>query len=385
MKRWKKIFLLFETICIVFLFTGCFNYREIERNTIVAGMAIDKGTGGYKYHMTFETLSLGGGKDQSAKSVLLASDGNTIFDCVRNSVTMADKKLYFSDSKVIIISKELAQEGIKPLLDFFLRDAEPRITMNMLVSDEDTAADILKVKVQTNEPVSYKISGMLEQTEKSQGHVLPTPLFQSYNILSSGSQDLTLPNVRVVKLGESSEPQVTTNIIFKGDKMAGYMPDDECLYYLILKNKIASGILLTGFKGLERDISLEIQKCSAKIEPTVDGNNVTMKIQIQMDASLGEEQNSNQKYTVGNGEFESIEKVADETIKEGTENLISDVQKNFGTDIFGFGTAINKNKYGEWEKISKDWGKIFPNVKCEVTADVKVLNSATAFPKGGEK
>ena len=383
MKRWKKFFLLFEAVLLVPLLNGCWNYKEIEKSTIVAGVAIDKGTGGYKYHLTYETLSLTGGKDQSIKPVLLESDGDSIFDAIRKTVTMADKKLYFSDCKIVIVSKEIAKEGVAPLFDFFLRDAEPRIRLLFAVSDEDTASDILNIQLKTNEPVSYKISGMLEQSKDVLGYVLPIPLYKMYNILNSKSQALTMPDIRVAKVLDDTEPLLATNVIFHQDKMIGYMPEDECLYYLILANKVSSGILLTGVKSGEKDIALEIVRCSTKMEPVVNGNNITMKIQIQMDANIGETNDKNENYTVGNGEFRITEEAASKTVKEGTEKLILDMQKNYGADVFGFGAKINQDKYDDWERISQNWDRIFPNVKCEISADVKIINSATALPKGG--
>lgn len=383
MKRWKKLFLLLETVLVMSLFTGCWNYTEIEKDTIVAGVAIDKGTNGFKYHVTYEVLSLSGGKDQSINSVLLQSDGDTVFDAIRKTVAMADKKLYFSDCKIIIVSKEIAKEGIEPLLDFFLRDQEPRITLSFAVSDEDTAAKILDIQLKTKEAVSYKINGMLEESERVSGHILSIPLYQMYNILSSKSEDLTLPDIRVADVEGDQEPQLATNVIFRQDKMVGYMPEDECLYYLMLKNKIHSGILVTSVKPGDKDISLEIFKCSTKMQPVVSGTNVIMKIQIQVAADIAEENNSKEVYTVGNGEFRMLEEAASRTVKEGAEKLILDTQKNYGADIFGFGAKIDQDDYDDWEKIQSNWDNIFPNVKCDVTADVKILNSATALPKGG--
>ena len=383
MTRWKKLFVLLEATAILFLFSGCWNYKEIEKNTIVAGVAIDPGTNGYKYHVTYETLSLTGGKDQTIKSSLLESNGNTIFDAVRQTVTMSDKKLYFSDCKVVIVSKEIAKEGIGPLLDFFLRDHEPRISLLFAVSDENTAAEILNIQLKTEEPVSYKISSMLEQSQDVLGQVLSYPLYQIYNVLTSQSQELTLPDIRVVKVFENKEPELGTNVIFRQDKMIGIMPENECLYYLMLKNQLKSGLLLTSVSPGQKDISLEIMKCSTKLQPVISGNHVTMKIQINIDADIGEENNQKDNYTAGNGEFRAIEKAASKEVQEQTESVINDIQKNYGTDIFGFGTEIHQNRYDDWKRLEPNWDKIFPTVTSEVSADVKLLNSSTALVKGG--
>lgn len=383
MRQCKKLFLVLETVLLLTVLSGCWNYEEIEKDTIVAGIAIDKGTGGYKYHLTYEVLSLLGGKDQSIKPVLFASDGNSISDAIRNAVTMSDKKLYFSDCKIIVVSKAIAEEGITPLLDFLLRDAEPRITLLLAVSDENTAADIFNIQLKTNEPVSYKITGLLQQSKDVLGHVQSVPLYQVYNILNSDSQALTLPNVRIVKVEGDTEPQSTTNLVFRGDKIAGPMPVEECLYYLILKNKVSSGIIMTGTVPGKKNIALEILNSRTELTPVVSGNHVTMKIQVKINADISEENDANKIYSVGNGEFRLIEAAASKTVTEGVQNVILDMQKNFGADVFGFGLKINQEKYDDWEKIAPDWSRIFPDMKCDISTDVKIINSATALPKDG--
>lgn len=384
MKGWKKLFLLLEVVLAGLLFTGCFNYHEIETGTIVAGAAIDRGQGGHKYRMTFETLSMSNAKDQATKSVLLESDGDTVFDCLRNAAGITDKKLYFSDCKVVIVSEDLAREGIRPVLDFFIRDHEPRITQRLVVSGEKTAADILKAKLGTEEAVSYHLAGALQENQKVQGHILPYSLYQIYNQVSSQSTAFTLPAVRVIQMQDHSALQMETNAIFQQDKMIGYMPKEECIYYMMLKNVIQSGILLTGTQPGEKNIALDIKKESSEIKPEVSGNSVTMNIQIQLGVNIEEENDSNKKFTVGNGEFRMTEEAASKTVKKGVENVIQDLQKNYGADIFGFADTIYQQKPNDWKRISKNWSSIFPNVKCNVAADVKIYSSGTIVPKGGE-
>lgn len=76
---------------------------------MVAGFSIDKGETGSGYHMTFEVLdeSGGGGNGGSGspsalRSTLIESDGDTIFDAVRNALKKSDKKLYFGECKAVI-------------------------------------------------------------------------------------------------------------------------------------------------------------------------------------------------------------------------------------------------------------------------------------------
>lgn len=384
MKPWKKIVLALEMVLALSLLTGCWNYHEVENYTIIAGLAIDKGTGGHKYHLTFECISLMGGKDTPPQPVLIEADGNTIFDAVRGTIAMTDKKLYFSDCKVVVLSKEIAKGGIKPLMDFLLRDSEPRLTLNFLVSDAPTAAEVFKPKLATQQPVSYQIAGML-QSQDALGHVLAVPLYQMYDILGCSEtcdESLTLPNIRVVKTAGGEMVQTSNNVVFHQDKMVGSLPEEDGLYYLMLRNKLNGGLIVTGPDG-EKDIALEILKSSSSIQPEVSGTNVTMKVTIQVDAALAEENTDSLQYDLASKKFQRVEEMGAETIEQKVKKLVADDQKNWGADIFGFGKKIYEDKYPDWKVLSPRWDKIFPKVKCEVRADVRIKNSAVAYPKEG--
>lgn len=383
MKNGKRLFLFFITVCLtMFLCTGCWNYQEIEQSTIVAGIAIDKGRNGYKYHITYEVLYFSARNDQSIQSSLIETDGNSIFDTLRKGVTLSDQKLYLSGCKLIILSKEIAQDGVMQLIDFFLRDAEPRITSLFAVSEEETAAKILNIPLKENEAVSYKIYGMLDKSQSILGHILSVPIYQMYNAITSVSHALTLPNIRLVEIAQEPQPQLFTNAIFKQDKLVGNMNEEENLYYLILKNKIQSGLLLTEIPGKSKTITLEILDCTSKIKPVINGDNVTMEIKIIMNTALGED-NSQEKYKIKTGELKKIEEAASKTVEKGVMDLISDMQDNYNADVFGFGTKINQDKYEYWKKISDNWDSVFPDLKCKITADIRIFDSATTLPKGG--
>ena len=112
------------------LLTGCWDYQEIENLFLVNGVAIDEGKNGSGYHLTFDTIDItvGKGKTESpVKSKLIETNGNTVFDAMRNTIKISGKKLYFADCRIIVISNQIASKGIAPVLDLFNRQTEIRI------------------------------------------------------------------------------------------------------------------------------------------------------------------------------------------------------------------------------------------------------------------
>src|SRR5512138_1425561 len=180
MKTVRRILILLLTVNMIFL-SGCWNYRELDNMLMVAGMALDTGKEGFKYHATFELLDLSQGKTGSK---LLETEGDSLFECARNAIGKTKKKLFFSHCKLVVISNQLASEGVAPLFDFLMRDSEPRINLDIIVSKENTAGDILQQKPVTDQLVSIEISDQLKQNTASLGEAPNVKLYQANNMLA---------------------------------------------------------------------------------------------------------------------------------------------------------------------------------------------------------
>jgi spore germination protein KC len=157
-------------IAAVFLTAGCWNYRELNTMMIVAGIAFDKGDNGKGYHLSYETLDVSGEsgeKQPSIKSLLIESDGETVFDAARNALKRSDKKLYFGACEAVIISDAMAREGIAGLLDWLARDAEPRNTIDIYIAREKTAKEVIMQKSLTDPITSVTIKAALGEMETS--------------------------------------------------------------------------------------------------------------------------------------------------------------------------------------------------------------------------
>lgn len=376
-----KRFCILLTVLFMFTLTGCWNYREIESLNIVSGVAIDQGENGYKYHLTIQYVNLSGGSSSksSPKPVLVDSDGNTIFDAVRNLILQSQKKFYFSDCKIAIISHQLADEGIVPLLDWFTKDQEPRITIDLLVSREEKASDILKQKEGSDEISAFSINQMIENSPKYIGKSPDVAIYQADNLIYGQGISLVLPAIKMEQTGDEKKPEMAGTAVFKGDKLLGFLDDTDSQFMLFVQNKLKGGILLTNVVTQEDRVSLEIEKSKTSISHEMTDGQPLMKIKIKVDAVLAEENYDDN--VVSQFGLEEVQKCAAKAIEEGVSGIINKVQTQYDSDIFGFGKNIYQKNPRYWKTVSSDWDSIFPDLNCQITADVKILNTAIANPK----
>ena len=158
----KKRLLLLPWIMMIALFsTSCWNYKDVENLGVVAGCAIDK-TGEGHYTLTVEMINMVvKGRESQPESVILETEGETILDAIRNSISISSPKLYWSHATCLILGQDVASEGIKEILDIIFRDEELRVGIHLFVSEGKTAKELFDAKVLTAVIKSFEIDKVL--------------------------------------------------------------------------------------------------------------------------------------------------------------------------------------------------------------------------------
>lgn len=85
-----------------------------------------------------------GAKVASAKSWVLTSTGDTIFDIERSLAIREGRQDFYGHLKIIIISEEVAREGIEPVIDFFSRRREVQQNIQLAIANGE-AREVLSV------------------------------------------------------------------------------------------------------------------------------------------------------------------------------------------------------------------------------------------------
>ena len=369
MKNKLKIIIVFLLIINMSLFTGCWDYREVDHLAIVSGIAVDKSTDGKNYLVSFEVIKIAsGGNDSETTTELIKYEGKTIFEAARNAIVSTSKKLYFSHAKVLIISSEVAKDGTVNVIDFFTRQVETRRDIGVYISKGKNAYDILEQK----NPLSDILSLSLDEMQASGIALAKSPTVVLWNYISDLSSEgicAVLPTISINTQNDKPVPQINGTAIFKKDKLIGYLNGDETNTMLYIQKKSPKGLVV--IENLK--ISMEIKKNKIEIKPKVTNGKVLMHISIKMEVEIGEN-GSSVEYTKENNRIILEENVAN-LLRSNIMNLVKKVQNDYNSDIFGFGETIKKEMPNEWRKMSNDWDNLFKQVDVEVEADIKIENT----------
>lgn len=388
-------------LCIIFTFllSGCWSYIGLDEISMVSGLAVDKDNQSNHFKLSIEIFDLSAStKEKGPKTKIIETKGITIFDAVRNAKKKLSNKLYFGHAKIIVLSEDIAKkEDLINLVDLFIRDKETRENVYVVISQEKTASDILKVQGIDQSNISQALNNIVSNDSKVTSSTAPLELYGIYNILNYPGISATLPafhNVESeeekkneqqdkVKSQEKDQEQSEENkncelngtAVFKNQRLVGYLSPEESKYFLFITDGIKGGVLPISSTGnTDIDSSLEIFHNKTNLSYEKKNGKLIIKVKIKTKVVLGEVMEMS--IELNEEDIKKMEKQSSELLKKQMQNLIKKVQKEYNSDIFGFGNMIYRKNPKLWAQLSDQWDNIFPTLEVEVEPKVEIINTA---------
>jgi spore germination protein KC len=377
MKKIKLVMITFIIIMCPIILSGCWNYVEIDNFAIVAGIAIDKDITTNKYIITSEIIATQmSGASSIINSELYRSEGDSIFDAVRNTIKKTGLKLFWSDAKVLIISKSIAMEGVIPVIDWFNRSSDTRPDMWVLISKENSASDILKSKVKLNGVTSFLLNETMKSGDESLSKFADSRVWTFIDEISSIGKSGTIATVVTELNNGDIFPVVSGSAVFSSDKLVGYLNENETLYMNMIRNRLKGGlIVLQNVSGTGTNISLEIHGNKTKLTPFYTNGTASLIIDIYPITSLEEVQGT--KDFIEEKNLKILQSEAENKIESAIQSLISKFQKDYHSDVIGFGKVFEEEKPKVSKAFKKNGEDIFSNLKTEVNVHIQIMDSST--------
>lgn len=365
----SKILILFILIVSPLMLCGCWDYTEMNDVKYVAGFALDKERN--EYILTSEVLEASISAN-TIKSNIVQSRGKTIHSALRDAIKKTGKMLQLSHTKVVIVSEEIAEEGIVPAIDLINRDVEVRNDMWILVSGMNTASEVLTKGKIDDEIISYELADAIKSSNKT-GKYNSIEVFKFISDLSNKGIDATTPMVKTVKQESKVYFQVFGTAVFKQDKMIGKLNEGDTVILQILRDKKPIFIIPIELQN-RGSLSLEIMNINRKVKVKRENDKISMNMYINMDVALSELAEEEVNY-ISKENREKLKKQVEEYIDKNANELIQKLQKEYKSDIVGFGDLIRKDVPKEWRKIGNGWKDKYQDTDIKVYANVNIKYS----------
>lgn len=371
------------------LLTGCWDRRELNELAISMAMGIDKVENEYRVTaqvvIPFE-VSMKGGSARTSVTLFEAS-GVTVYEAIRKMTKISPRKIYPGHLRILVLGEELAREGIGESLDLIERDWEIRSDFYVVVARNHSAAEILNVTTPLEKIPANKMFNTLKTSEKSWAASKGFTLDELIADLTSDGTEAVLTGIEVKGNKEKGASNGNVDMItpaaliqfdhlavFKNDKLVGWLNERETRGYNAVTNAVKSTVASipcpTGGKAtievneFNSDVIgyMKNGKPEVDIHSTVVGNvgAVECKIDLTKPETLAE-----------------LEKIYTQTAKKIIKEAIETAQKEYKSDIFGFGDAFHRSNPKDWRKLKEQWDETFPDVTVNVNVDMKIRGIGT--------
>lgn len=369
----------------MFLFTGCFDYKELDDLSIVTAVAIDKVESGYEisYSIANAKKAQVSSKEGESQTTVFSGVGPTLSEAMREIDLKNPRSTYLGHVSVIVMSSDIAKEGVFKVVDLFMRDPESRKKFFFLITKDQKAKDVVKVlspleafpsqnivinlqNSSTNQSISTNIG--YSQFVRSVLRPGINPVLPSIIISGDSEEGANMANL------ENSEPKTYIELsnlgIFKNDKLVGFAKREESRGINIINGNAKNVIVTTKCDGTNF-ANANITNIHVDRDYQLDKNQPSVNIKVSAEGSL---QEINCAYNLLQPkELNKLTKKFESSLQDMLQSAISIAQNEYKSDIFGFGLYFYRHHPNYFKNVQNLWDDdIFPYMKVNFDVSLKL-------------
>lgn len=382
----KKVIVLL--IIVSFTFMGCWDSVETEELGLVKVIGLGKGKNDdvrviiqeipHEKRTTSNQGASGGGKNSFH---LYSSTGTTISEAIQSMSASEHHKLYFAHTKVVVLDEALvSSKGIKPVIDFFERNPELRLSTWILIAPMKQFDEILTKNV----GIGLDTGGILDETihnKKEKSFLAISNLGSFIELFNKSGSEAYAAGVNTTAKDSLNETiksnqkfYVRDTAVFKDDKMIGWLTEKEYKGFSWVNGYSKGAIINIPFG--DEVISLRIVRVKSKLEPIIDDGKMKININVKILSNIEESQAN---YNFMNEDIiKKAEELQNQKIKS---EIIAALEKSrrLGSDVFGIGNYFNMKYPGFWKKVESNWNSYYPEVNVNINVDSTIKNIGNIY------
>lgn len=406
----KKLSLLMISILICFTLTSCYDAREIDDEVYAIALGIDKGsTNAFRISIQYPNYKGQGGggskeekgSGQQESSNVSTIEAPTILEGINMFGMAIPRRVSLMHIKVLVISEDLAREGVSKIVAPLERYNETRNTMNVIVS-RGSAESILKENtIYIGSSLSKAIELIIQQSYYSNYfhraefldlyrdirslYSQPIAIYAGVNDFNKITQN-SQPSALIVGKGYLPGELARRGVkkldlagvaVFKKDKMVGSLDSNEFAYYQMIIGEFTGRIMSIQDKNSPGDaIVLNLKNSRPpSIKATMNNDKPTIDILIKLEGNIEAIQSGFNYEQIGT--IEDLNREIENHVLEGMQKTIKKTQEELQSDIFGFGRQIagHFTTIQEWENYN--WPDRYPEAAVNVKVDVNIRRTGT--------
>lgn len=372
----KKIFIIF----IVLILSGCYNYKELNEIAIVSSVSIDKKDD--KYLVNAQVMNAKPSQEsESSQVIVYNSTGNTINEALRNMIMKSSRKLYGGHLSKLVISEEVAKEGIINVIDMFQRLTEVRNEFTITVAKDIDASDVIKVMtIPETVPAEY-VKTSIQSADITSALTYSTKLdeFISYYLKKDIDPVVSVIEVKnYEKEGTTTDNTTTTtptsqlilgNVAITNEgKLEDYLTKNETIGYNYIRDQIQEVIIpvkcddqyYASASVLKNETKTDVKKIDNKYQITFNVRSKAVITEYNCSDDLTKEST-----------IRELEKKAEKKIKKYMMDAINKQKETKGKFL-----GLERTIYLDYPEYNNEEYDIKLNIELELNRKGETRNSS---------
>lgn len=368
-------------ICILLctcLLTGCWDVEEVDEIYLPFGIGIDQTEemkDGIKvtfFGPTFEPKS-------KEDSVTLKGIGHTLASANQEIQDKFHHEINIGHVKTVIVSEDLAKEGISDYLEQLGRNPKTKESLRLIVC-KDPAEDALSLNLESTPYVTDIIEKSIRLHFQDMS-IPPGTLRTFFNTLSQEGIEPSLPYLELEKSQDGTPVGVLVGkiAVFQDDRMIGVLPNHQALGYSILMGNAIHHLYTTPIQSIGKETNkddeigyatMRIRSIKTKITPYINNEEPSFTVELKIKGDLIEKLPPTEENMFENKNIEKLQEKFASSYSTLIQNMLKTIQKEYKTDIIGFGRILRSKKPEYFEE--ERWKEQFPDVKINIDIDVRI-------------
>lgn len=374
-------------VLAIFLFPllllgGCWSSLELNERAFARMLIVDKAEDGVELTLVFPLTNRlipataeGTGQQEGKAFSYISQTGIDIGQAYRNIQVNLTRKINFGQTRVIVIGRELAEEGVESVLEFIGRNA-PFYLNSKLYITSGRAHDVAKIATVSERFPSEVLAKFSEL------HMTIDTSSKDVMAANFNGGDIMIPLLQLEKKRIESEREKeqlwvhsTGAAILKAGKMVDTLNMKEMRGGLWILGKLKDAEITVQSPTDRRHVSFLIRNTHTRTKPELSRGRMAIRIEANADASVISSESN-----IDLADPKMLKMVETSLNHEIYRRMMSAIAKtrNAKSDAFNFGSCIDWFYPREWQRIKPHWREIYADsLAFRVQPDVKIRQVGT--------
>lgn len=356
----KKRLLSWLAACL--LLTGCSGLptaREMGDMALLRTLGVDPSPAGVA--VTGSTGPRARGiQGEGEPALTLSADRESLSGACLAMQGQSDSYVFFGYVDQLLVGEELAKEGVRPVLDYFARDAELGLGARLWLVRGASARDALSAGGE--EGLDSRLETLQSDSEMGIANITRTAGETYTDLLELGSA--FVPALSPAGSGSALLREAGYGVL-KGDTLTGFLEGEAARGLELLAGGPSADVLNVELPG--GPVSVKVTSARTKSTLTFrEDTPSALKLTCKIEAKLSEyrERPSGEGLEELRTELEGRER---QRISAALDQL-----QAWGTDCAGLGAKAGMSHPARWQAVRADWPEQFSRVPVEVTVQIKI-------------